>query len=69
MSFWIEQFLAYADHAAEFYARSGGNRQRALDLTRANAAMRPTRRAMPQLHPIGMTLNTAPSHLRGAVPQ
>jgi thioredoxin-like negative regulator of GroEL len=37
--------LAFADHAAEFYAGSGGNHQRALELARTNAANRPTTRA------------------------
>lgn len=37
--------LAFADHAAEFYAGSGGDHSRALDLARANLANRPTRRA------------------------
>jgi hypothetical protein len=42
--------LAFADHAAEFYAGSGNDRQRALELARANAANRPTRRAVKQAH-------------------
>jgi tetratricopeptide (TPR) repeat protein len=37
--------LAFADHAAEFYAGSGNDRHRALELARANAANRPTRHA------------------------
>jgi tetratricopeptide (TPR) repeat protein len=40
--------LAFADHAAEFYAGSGGNCARALALARANVANRPTRRAVAQ---------------------
>lgn len=40
--------LAFADHAAEFYAGSGGDNLRALELARANAANRPTRRALEQ---------------------
>src|SRR5262245_19639832 len=40
--------LAFADHAAEFYAGSGNDLRRALDLARANAANRPTRRAVKQ---------------------
>jgi tetratricopeptide (TPR) repeat protein len=40
--------LAFADHAAEFYAGSGNDRQRALQLARANVANRPTRRAVKQ---------------------
>ncbi|HEY7633898.1 MAG TPA: hypothetical protein VH763_00015 [Gemmatimonadales bacterium] len=42
--------LAFADHAAEFYAGSGNDRRRALDLARANVANRPTRRALKQAH-------------------
>lgn len=38
--------LAYADHAAEFYAGSGNDHRRALELALANAANRPTRRAL-----------------------
>jgi tetratricopeptide (TPR) repeat protein len=38
--------LAFADHAAEFYADSGNDCSRALELARANAANRPTRLAI-----------------------
>lgn len=41
--------LAFADHAAEFYASSGNDAQRALELARANVANRPTRRAVNQM--------------------
>jgi tetratricopeptide (TPR) repeat protein len=44
--------LAFADHAAEFYAGSGNNCRRALELARANVANRPTRRAVKQAHAI-----------------
>ncbi len=44
--------LAFADHAAEFYAGSGNDRRRALELVRANVANRPTRRAIEQAHAI-----------------
>jgi hypothetical protein len=44
--------LAFADHAAEFYAGSGNDRRRALELARANVANRPTRRAIEQLDAI-----------------
>jgi len=44
--------LAFADHAAEFYAGSGNNCQRALELARANVANRPTRRALQQAQAI-----------------
>jgi tetratricopeptide (TPR) repeat protein len=40
--------LAFADHAAEFYAGSGDDCRRALDLARTNVANRPTRRAVAQ---------------------
>jgi tetratricopeptide (TPR) repeat protein len=41
--------LAFADHAAEFYAGSGNDRRRALALARANVANRATRRAITQM--------------------
>ena len=44
--------LAFADHAAEFYAGSGNDCRRALELAHANAANRPTRRAVRQVHAI-----------------
>jgi tetratricopeptide (TPR) repeat protein len=47
-------FLAFADHAAEFYAGSGDDCRRALELARANVANRPTRRAMKQAHAIAV---------------
>ena len=40
--------LAFADHAAEFYAGSGNDRQRALALAHTNVANRQTRRAIKQ---------------------
>ena len=40
--------LAFADHAAEFYAGSGNDRRRALELARVNVTNRPTRRAVQQ---------------------
>ncbi len=48
--------LAFADHAAEFYAGSGNNRPRALELARVNVANRPTRRALRQAHEIADSL-------------
>ena len=42
------RLLAFADHAAEFYAGSGNDCPRALTLARANVANRPTRRAVTQ---------------------
>jgi len=44
--------LAFADHAAEFYANSGSDPRRALELARANVANRPTARAVKQAHAI-----------------
>jgi len=44
--------LAFADHAAEFYAGSGNDCRRALELARTNVANRPTRRAIKQAHAI-----------------
>lgn len=40
--------LAFADHAAEFYADSGKDPHRALELARMNVVNRPTRRATRQ---------------------
>jgi tetratricopeptide (TPR) repeat protein len=40
--------LAFSDHAAEFYAGSGNDCRRALELARVNVANRPTRRAIAQ---------------------
>ncbi|HEV8362977.1 MAG TPA: hypothetical protein VGQ52_05635 [Gemmatimonadaceae bacterium] len=50
--------LAFADHAAEFYADSGNDRPRALELARANVANRPTRRAIKQAQAIAMDAPT-----------
>jgi tetratricopeptide (TPR) repeat protein len=47
--------LAFADHAAEFYAGSGNDCRRALELTRANVTNRPTARAIKQLEMIVAT--------------
>jgi tetratricopeptide (TPR) repeat protein len=46
--------LAFADHAAEFYAGSGNDCRRALELARANVANRPTRRAVRQARVIAV---------------
>ena len=51
--------LAFADHAAEFYAGSGNDRRRALELARANVANRPTRRAIKQAHAIAVNADEA----------
>ena len=47
-----KHLLAFADHGAEFYAGSGNDRRRALGLARANAANRPTPRAVEQARAI-----------------
>lgn len=47
-----KHLLAFADHAAEFYAGSGNDPAHALELARVNAANRPTRRALAQVHAI-----------------
>ena len=44
--------LAFADHAAAFYAASGNDGRLALELARANATNRPTPRAVKQAHEI-----------------
>jgi hypothetical protein len=54
-----KHLLAFADHAAEFYAGSGNVRHRALALARANVANRPTRRAVTQLLAIEAEANDA----------
>ena len=46
--------LAFADHGAEFYAGSGNDCHRALELARVNAANRPTLRALEQAHEIAI---------------
>ena len=46
--------LAFADHGAEFYAGSGNDCRRALDLARVNVANRPTLRAFEQAHDIAV---------------
>jgi tetratricopeptide (TPR) repeat protein len=48
--------LAFADHAAEFYAGSGNDRRRALELARTNVANRPTRRAVKQAQAIAVNM-------------
>lgn len=46
--------LAFADHGAEFYAGSGNNVRRALDLARVNVANRPTLRSFEQANDIAV---------------
>src|SRR5262245_12899658 len=54
--------LAFADHAAEFYAGSGNDCRRALELARVNVANRPTRRAVKQAQAIAVkAVEAAPS--------
>jgi tetratricopeptide (TPR) repeat protein len=47
-------FLAFADHAAAFYAESGIDLRRALDLACDNVVNRPTLRAFEQAHAIAV---------------
>ena len=49
-----KHLLAFADHAAEFYAAAGNNCRRALELARTNINNRPTRRALEQADAIAM---------------
>lgn len=46
--------LAFADHGAEFYAGSGNDCRRALELARINVANRPTLRAFKQAHALAV---------------
>src|SRR5215470_11659516 len=46
--------LAFADHGAEFYAGSGNDERKALQLARTNADNRPTLRAFEQAHSIAI---------------
>src|SRR5262249_38494797 len=55
-----KHLLAFADHAAEFYAGSGNDRRRALELARVNVANRPTRRAVKQMHAIEVSAAATP---------
>jgi tetratricopeptide (TPR) repeat protein len=47
--------LAFADHGADFYAGSGNDGRRALELARINVANRPTLRAFKQAHAIAVS--------------
>ena len=58
--------LAFADHAAEFYAGSGNDCRRALELARANLANRPTRRALKQVQTIAMSASEAAGRTAGS---
>jgi len=52
--------LAFADHAADFYAAIGNDRRRALELARTNVTNRPTRRAVKQAHAIAVQFPSTP---------
>jgi hypothetical protein len=54
-----KHLLAFADHAAEFYAGSGNDCRRALELARTNVANRPTRRAVKQAGAIALIADAA----------
>ena len=49
-----KHLLAFADHGAEFYAGSGNDALRALELARINVANRPTLRAFEQAYTIAV---------------
>jgi tetratricopeptide (TPR) repeat protein len=59
-----KHLLAFADHAAEFYAGSGNDLRRALELARVNVANRPTRRAIKQAHAIAANAISTPGEKR-----
>lgn len=50
--------LAFADHAAEFYAAGGNDLRRALELARRNLVNRPTRRAVRLVKAIALSLES-----------
>ncbi len=55
--------LAFADHGAEFYAGSGNEPRRALQLALINAENRPTLRALEQAHNVATSAgNAAAAH-------
>jgi hypothetical protein len=49
--------LAFADHGAEFFAGSGNDYPKALQLARVNADNRPTLRALEQAHDIAVSIH------------
>ena len=55
---WLleRHLLAFADHGAAFYAGSGNDCRRALQLARINADNRPTRRALEQARNIAISV-------------
>jgi hypothetical protein len=58
-SLLARHLLAFADHGAEFYAGSGNDHGRALELARVNLANRPTLRAFEQAHSIAISVGAA----------
>jgi len=54
-----QHLLAFADHGAEFYAGSGNDAARALDLAQINVANRPTLRAYEQAYTIAVDAGEA----------
>jgi tetratricopeptide (TPR) repeat protein len=63
-----KHLFAFADHAAEFYAASGNDCRRALELARANVANRPTRRAVRQAEAIVVKAREAAARARSDTP-
>ncbi|MCP3408126.1 hypothetical protein [Bradyrhizobium sp. CCGB01] len=55
----LRHLLAFADHGAEFYAGSGSDMSRALELAHVNVANRPTCRALAQLQAIELAAEAA----------
>ena len=65
-----QHLLAFADHGAEFYAGSGNDCRRALELALFNVANRPTLRAFERAHNIAVSAgdtNAAASLLGSAI--
>jgi len=54
-----KHLLAFADHGAEFYAGSGNDARRALELATVNIANRPTLRAFEQAYAIAVSVGEA----------
>ena len=63
-----KHLLAFADHGAEFFAGSGNNPVRAMELTRVNVQNRPTSQALRQAYRITSLFGHAASasELRGS---
>jgi tetratricopeptide (TPR) repeat protein len=60
-----KHLLAFADHGAEFYAGSGNDPARALELATVNLANRPTLRAFEQAHTIA--IGTGETHAAAGI--